>query len=188
MSRLPVLDENAGWELKIRTIARAPNEGDPAAALAGRPRTAVSRNRAFRPRPRHRFLHQGPRGPLCRRQRNARPSLRIRRRRRADRPQGERGVREPRLANVSKRRISRSWPRGSRYAGRMELHLYPDGGEGWCLTWKEPLIDAGRRHSRPRGHLARRAGFVGVGGPGFGRPVIRARLYRRSSRRAIAHS
>ena len=27
--------------------------------------------------------------------------------------------------------------------GRMELHLYPDGSEGWCLTWKEPLIDAG---------------------------------------------
>jgi AraC-like DNA-binding protein len=26
--------------------------------------------------------------------------------------------------------------------GRMERHLYPDGGEGWCLTWKEPLIDA----------------------------------------------
>ena len=26
--------------------------------------------------------------------------------------------------------------------GRMELHLYPDGGEGWCLSWKEPLIDA----------------------------------------------
>ena len=26
--------------------------------------------------------------------------------------------------------------------GKMELHLYPDGGEGWCLTWKEPLIDA----------------------------------------------
>jgi AraC-like DNA-binding protein len=25
--------------------------------------------------------------------------------------------------------------------GRMELHLYPDGGEGWCLTWKEPLVD-----------------------------------------------
>jgi hypothetical protein len=25
--------------------------------------------------------------------------------------------------------------------GRMELHLYPDGAEGWCLTWKEPLID-----------------------------------------------
>jgi AraC-like DNA-binding protein len=27
--------------------------------------------------------------------------------------------------------------------GRMELHLYPDGSEGWCLTWKEPLVDAG---------------------------------------------
>jgi AraC-like DNA-binding protein len=26
--------------------------------------------------------------------------------------------------------------------GRMELHLYPDGSEGWCLTWKEPLADA----------------------------------------------
>jgi AraC-like DNA-binding protein len=25
--------------------------------------------------------------------------------------------------------------------GRMELHLYPDSSEGWCLTWKEPLID-----------------------------------------------
>ena len=25
--------------------------------------------------------------------------------------------------------------------GRMELHLYPDGVEGWCLTWKEPLVD-----------------------------------------------
>ncbi len=23
--------------------------------------------------------------------------------------------------------------------GRLELHLYPDGSEGWCLTWKEPL-------------------------------------------------
>ncbi|HEX9170825.1 MAG TPA: AraC family transcriptional regulator [Roseiarcus sp.] len=25
---------------------------------------------------------------------------------------------------------------------RMELHLYPDGSEGWCLTWKEPLVDS----------------------------------------------
>ena len=25
---------------------------------------------------------------------------------------------------------------------KMELHLYPGGGEGWCLTWKEPLLDA----------------------------------------------
>jgi AraC-like DNA-binding protein len=25
--------------------------------------------------------------------------------------------------------------------GRLELHLYPDGRQGWCLTWKEPLFD-----------------------------------------------
>lgn len=23
--------------------------------------------------------------------------------------------------------------------GRLELHLYPGGKEGWCLTWKEPI-------------------------------------------------
>jgi AraC-like DNA-binding protein len=28
---------------------------------------------------------------------------------------------------------------------KLELHLYPDGRQGWCLTWKEPLADrAGR--------------------------------------------
>ena len=26
--------------------------------------------------------------------------------------------------------------------GRLELHLYADRREGWCLTWKEPLVDA----------------------------------------------
>lgn len=26
--------------------------------------------------------------------------------------------------------------------GRLELHLYPSGEEGWCLTWKEPILDA----------------------------------------------
>lgn len=24
----------------------------------------------------------------------------------------------------------------------LELHLYPQGQEGWCLTWKQPLLDA----------------------------------------------
>jgi PAS domain S-box-containing protein len=28
--------------------------------------------------------------------------------------------------------------------GELELHLYPSGREGWCLTWKEPLF--GRRN------------------------------------------
>lgn len=27
----------------------------------------------------------------------------------------------------------------------LELHLYPDGTEGWCLTWKEPLRDSSGR-------------------------------------------
>lgn len=26
--------------------------------------------------------------------------------------------------------------------GRLELHLRPNGEEGWCLTWKEPILDA----------------------------------------------
>jgi PAS domain S-box-containing protein len=26
--------------------------------------------------------------------------------------------------------------------GQLELHLYPGGGKGWCLTWKEPVIAA----------------------------------------------
>lgn len=30
---------------------------------------------------------------------------------------------------------------GISIAGRLELHLYPGGGHGWCLTWKEPLSD-----------------------------------------------
>ncbi len=28
--------------------------------------------------------------------------------------------------------------------GELELHLYPDGEQGWCLTWKEPLFDRRR--------------------------------------------
>jgi AraC-like DNA-binding protein/PAS domain-containing protein len=34
---------------------------------------------------------------------------------------------------------------GAPIHGRLELHLYPGGRQGWCLTWKEPLADrAGR--------------------------------------------
>lgn len=28
--------------------------------------------------------------------------------------------------------------------GELELHLYPGGEQGWCLTWKEPLFDRNR--------------------------------------------
>lgn len=31
---------------------------------------------------------------------------------------------------------------GRRLTGELELHLYPGGREGWCLTWKEPLRGA----------------------------------------------
>lgn len=30
---------------------------------------------------------------------------------------------------------------GLSIGGQLELHLYPDGRQGWCLTWKEPLAD-----------------------------------------------
>lgn len=29
--------------------------------------------------------------------------------------------------------------------GKLELHLYPDGTEGWCLTWKEPVLGQDNR-------------------------------------------
>jgi AraC-like DNA-binding protein len=29
--------------------------------------------------------------------------------------------------------------------GQLELHLYPSGEEGWCLTWKEPLLGRDKR-------------------------------------------
>jgi AraC-like DNA-binding protein len=29
--------------------------------------------------------------------------------------------------------------------GQLELHLYPGGEEGWCLTWKEPLQGRDKR-------------------------------------------
>jgi PAS domain S-box-containing protein len=28
--------------------------------------------------------------------------------------------------------------------GELELHIHADGREGWCLTWKEPLLDPDR--------------------------------------------
>ena len=30
---------------------------------------------------------------------------------------------------------------GRSIRGQLELHLYPQGRQGWCLTWKEPLFD-----------------------------------------------
>ena len=32
---------------------------------------------------------------------------------------------------------------GNSILNHLELHLYPDGSPGWCLTFKEPIHDAG---------------------------------------------
>jgi hypothetical protein len=141
MSWPPVLDENVGWELKIRTIARANVEGDPAAALAaalGRPFPGielfdrvpdtvffikdhearyVAANETFA----HRCGFPDSRALIGRKASEVFAS-----------PLGERF--EAQDLKVLAEGLS--------IRGRMELHLYPDGGEGWCLTWKEPLIDA----------------------------------------------
>jgi len=34
---------------------------------------------------------------------------------------------------------------GAGIKGRLELHLYPNGKEGWCLTYKEPLLDKDKK-------------------------------------------
>ncbi len=41
---------------------------------------------------------------------------------------------------------------GKSIHGQLELHLYPGGGQGWCLTWKEPL----------RGKTGRIIGLSGI--------------------------
>jgi len=33
---------------------------------------------------------------------------------------------------------------GRRISGQLELHLYPNGREGWCVTYKEPIFDSAR--------------------------------------------
>lgn len=34
---------------------------------------------------------------------------------------------------------------GKPIQAQLEMHLYPDGNRGWCLTWKEPVADASGR-------------------------------------------
>ena len=141
MSWPPVLDENAGWELKIRTIAPAKNEGDPAAALA-----AV----LGRPFPGLELFDRVPDTVFFIKDQEARYVA-------ANETLAHRcGFPDSRALIGHKASEVFAAPLGERFeaqdlkvlaeglsiCGRMELHLYPDGGEGWCLTWKEPLIDA----------------------------------------------
>ncbi len=140
MSWPRVLDENAGWQLKIRTIARATNEADPAAALAavlGRPFPGIelfdrvadtvffikdheARYVAVNETLAHRCGFADSRALIGRKASEVFVS-----------PLGERYEAQD-LKVIAE---------GLSIRGRMELHLYPNGGEGWCLTWKEPLTD-----------------------------------------------
>jgi AraC-like DNA-binding protein len=141
MSWPPVLDENAGSELKIRTIARAANEGDPAAALAA----ALAR-----PFPGIELFDRVPDTVFFIKDHEARYVA-------ANETLVHRcGFADSRALIGRKASEVFAAPLGERFEaqdlkvlaeglsirGRVELHLYPDGREGWCLTWKEPLIDA----------------------------------------------
>ena len=140
-SRLLVLDENAGRGLKIRKIGPAV-EGDPAAALA-----AV----LARPFPGIELFDRVPDTVFFIKDHRARYVA-------ANETLVHRcGLADERQLVGRKASEVFAAPLGERYEAqdlkviaeglsiraKMELHLYPNGGEGWCLTWKEPLIDAG---------------------------------------------
>jgi AraC-like DNA-binding protein len=141
MSSLSVLDQKAGRRLKMRKFASPAAEGDPAAALAdviGRQFAAIElfdhiADIVF-------FIKDRQARYVAVNQTLAdRCSLADKRAligRKASEafapPLGER-FEEQDLKVIAE---------GLSIRGRMELHLYPDGSEGWCLTWKEPLADA----------------------------------------------
>jgi AraC-like DNA-binding protein len=141
MSSRSFLDEKAGSELKIGKIApRLADERDPAAALA-----AVLR----RPFPGIELFDRIPDTVFFIKDHEARYV--------AVNETLVRRCRFPDSDALIGRKASEVFaaPLGERFEAqdlkvieglsiraKMELHLYPDGGEGWCLTWKEPLIDA----------------------------------------------
>jgi len=141
MSRLAVLDEKAGWELKIRKIVRANVEADPAASLAAilaRPFPGielfdrVADTVFFIKDQEARYVAVND--TLAHRCRFTSKSALIGRKASEvfSAPLGERFEAQD-LRVIAE---------GLSIRAKMERHLYPDGSEGWCLTWKEPLIDA----------------------------------------------
>jgi AraC-like DNA-binding protein len=141
MSRLAVLDEKSGQELKIRKIAHAPIEADPAASLAailGRPFPGielfdrVADTVFFIKDQEARYVAVND--TLANRCRFTGKSALIGRKASEvfAAPLGERFEAQD-LKVIAE---------GLSIRAKMERHLYPDGSEGWCLTWKEPLIDA----------------------------------------------
>jgi AraC-like DNA-binding protein len=141
MSRLAVLDEKSGQELKIRKIVRATIEADPAvtfAAILGLPFPGlelfdrVADTVFFIKDQEARYIAVNE--PLVHRCKLADKRDLIGRKASEvfSAPLGERFEAQD-LKVIAE---------GLSIRGRMERHLYPDGREGWCLTWKEPLIDA----------------------------------------------
>jgi PAS domain S-box-containing protein len=141
MSSPSALDENAGRRLKMGKIATAQGEDDPAAALA-----AVLR----RPFPAIELFDHIADIVLFIKDREARyvavnQTLAERcgfadKRALIGRKASQ--VFAPSLGERFEAQDLKVIAEGLSIRGRMELHLYPDGREGWCLTWKEPLVDA----------------------------------------------
>jgi AraC-like DNA-binding protein len=141
MSRLAVLDENAGSRLKIRKIARASDEADRVASLAaalGRPFPGIElfdrvADTVFFIKD-HEARYVAVNETLVRRCGFVDKEALVGRKASEvfAAPLGERFEAQD-LKVIAE---------GLSIRGRIELHLYPDGAEGWCLTWKEPLIDA----------------------------------------------
>jgi AraC-like DNA-binding protein len=141
MSPRSVLDQNAGSELKIRTITRARSEADPAASLAailGRPFPGIElfdrvADTVFFIKD-HEARYVAVNDTLAHRCRLTSKSALI----------GHKAS-EVFIAPLGERFEAQDLKviaEGLSIRAKMERHLYPDGGEGWCLTWKEPLTDA----------------------------------------------
>jgi AraC-like DNA-binding protein len=126
--------------LKIRTIRRAASEGDPAAALAallGRPFPGIE---LFDRIPDTVFFIKDHEARYV----VANETLAHRCGFADQRPLIGRKASEvfmSPLGECFEAQDRKVISEGLSVRGRMELHLYPDGSEGWCLTWKAPLID-----------------------------------------------
>jgi AraC-like DNA-binding protein len=142
MSSPSVLDEKAGRRLKMRKIAPVAAVDDPAAALAavlGRPFPAIElfdhvADIVFFVKDRE-ARYVAVNQTLADRCNFADKRALIGRK--------ASQVFAPPLGERFEAQDLRVIAEGLSIRGRMELHLYPDGSEGWCLTWKEPLVDPG---------------------------------------------
>jgi AraC-like DNA-binding protein len=141
MSSFSVLDEKRGRRLKMRKIAPPAAEDDPAAALAAilaRPFPAIEifdhvADIVF-------FIKDREARYITVNQTLAHRCNFADKRALVGRKASE--VFAPPLGERFEAQDLKVIAEGLSIRGRMELHLYPDGNEGWCLTWKEPLVDA----------------------------------------------